>query len=57
MVVNQLDRQFGDQMYTGKEFPEKMLDEWKAEQIVRNQENSKEAKSRARSQGLHSDQH
>lgn len=57
MAVNQLDRQFGDQKYTGKEFPEKMLDEWKPEQVVRIQENSKEAKSRARSQGLHPDQH
>lgn len=57
MIVNQLDRQFGGQKYTGKEFPEKMLDEWKAEQVVGNQENLKEAKSRARSQGLHPDQH
>lgn len=37
MVVNQLDRQFGDQKYTGKVFLEKLPDEWKAEQVVRNQ--------------------
>lgn len=37
MVVNQLDRPLGDQNYTGKQFLDKKLAEWKAEQVVGNQ--------------------
>ena len=56
MVVNQLDRQLEDQKYTSREFLEKdagWVKGWAGSQVS---ENSKEAKSRVRSEGLQPDQ-
>ena len=56
MVVNQLDRQLEDQKYTGREFLEKDAGRVKGWTGSHVSENSKEAKSRVRSEGLQPDQ-